>query len=64
MISDDVNLASRLESLTKEYGASLIIGERTYDSLKNLSDYTLRTLAHVTPKGKSEPVKIFEVCDG
>jgi len=64
VISDDVNLASRIESLTKEYGAALIISERTFENLKNPDLYALRALAHVIPKGKSKPVKIFEVCDG
>ncbi len=64
VISDNVNLASRLESLTKEYGASLIISEKTVNSLSNPSDYSMRTLAYVKPKGKKEEVKIFEMCDG
>jgi class 3 adenylate cyclase/ActR/RegA family two-component response regulator len=64
VISDNVNLASRLESLTKEYGATLIISEKTFESLSSPSDYSMRTLAHVKPKGKKEEVKIFEVCDG
>ena len=63
VVSDDVNLASRLEDLTKEYGASLIISERTYNHLVDPSKYALRALAYVQPKGKSETVKIFEVCD-
>ena len=64
VISDNVNLASRLESLTKEYGASLIISERTVNSLSNPASYSMRTLAHVKPKGKKEEVKIFELFDG
>ena len=64
VISDNVNLASRLESLTKEYGASLIISEKTVNSLSSPSDYSMRTLAYVKPKGKKEEVKIFELCDG
>ena len=63
VVSDSVNLASRLESLTKEYGAPLIISQQTYEHLADPSKYALRTLAYVQPKGKSETVKIFEVCD-
>jgi len=64
VISDNVNLASRLESLTKEYGASLIISDQTFKLLSQPSKYSTRVLAHVKPKGKKEEVKIMEVCDG
>lgn len=64
VISDNVNLASRLESLTKEYGATMIISEKTVNCLSNPTEYSMRTLAHVKPKGKKEEVKIFEMCDG
>ncbi len=59
VIGDSVNLASRLESLTKEYVVSLLITQAT--SLELGSGYLLRTLDLVAVKGKKEPVKIFEV---
>ena len=63
VISDAVNLASRVESLTKNYGVSLLITQPTYSRLKNSSQYAIRTLDTVKVKGKSEAVTIYEVFD-
>ncbi|MEG4809015.1 AAA family ATPase [Microcoleus sp. F8-D3] len=63
VISDAVNLASRVESLTKNYGVSLLITQPTYARLKNPSQYAIRTLDTVKVKGKSEAVTIYEVFD-
>ncbi|MEP6523778.1 GAF domain-containing protein [Microcoleus vaginatus DQ-U2] len=63
VISDAVNLASRVESLTKNYGVSLLITQETYSRLENPSDYAIRTLDTVKVKGKSEAVTVYEVFD-
>lgn len=63
VIADAVNLASRLEGLTKIYGAGLLISEATKTNLDRAGDYTIRFLDRVTVKGKQQAVKIFEVCD-
>jgi len=63
VISDAVNLASRVESLTKNYGVALLITHPTYSRLKNPSQYAIRTLDTVKVKGKSEAVTIYEVFD-
>ncbi|MBD2041890.1 AAA family ATPase [Microcoleus sp. FACHB-672] len=63
VISDAVNLASRVESLTKNYGVSLLITEQTYSRLKNSSQYAIRTIDTVKVKGKSEAVTVYEVFD-
>ncbi|MEG4582312.1 AAA family ATPase [Microcoleus sp. MON1_C5] len=63
VISDAVNLASRVESLTKNYGVSLLITQSTYSRLENLSQYAIRTLDTVKVKGKSELVTVYEVFD-
>ncbi|MEC4852237.1 MAG: adenylate/guanylate cyclase domain-containing protein, partial [Jaaginema sp. PMC 1079.18] len=63
VISDAVNLASRLEGLTKTYGADLIISDRTLESLENPEQYHTRFLGSVMVKGKRQPVSIFEVYD-
>ncbi len=63
VVGDSVNLASRLEGLTKEYGASILISEDTLSLLETPSRFTLRELDHVTPKGKSRRVRIYEVLD-
>ncbi len=51
-----VNLASRLEGLTKEYGVSMIVGEATRAACP---DMVFRELDRVMPKGTTEPVAIF-----
>jgi PAS domain S-box-containing protein len=58
-IGDGVNLASRLEGASKQYGTDLIISENTY---KEYADRLhVRELDFITVKGKSEPVKIYEL---
>jgi class 3 adenylate cyclase/CheY-like chemotaxis protein len=64
VISDAVNLASRIESLTKEYGVSLLISHQTFAKLQNPSDYNMRLIERIKVKGKSKAVAVFEVFDG
>ena len=64
VISDDVNLASRLEGLTKYYGVSLLISAQTLARLHNPTGYSIRFIEQVKVKGKSKPVAVFEVFDG
>ncbi|MCC3509177.1 MAG: response regulator [Microcoleus sp. PH2017_17_BER_D_A] len=61
--SDNVNLASRLESLTKLYGVSLIISEKVLDNLTDREQYQIRFLDRVIVKGKQQPISIYEVLD-
>ncbi len=64
VISDAVNLTSRLEGLTKVYGASIIISQHALFSLSQPTSYQFRFLDRVQVKGKKEPVSIFEIFDG
>ena len=59
VIGDAVNLGSRLESLNKQYGTSVIISDATRERLQGR--YDIRALGDVVVKGKSQPVAIFEV---
>ncbi len=59
VIGDNVNLASRLEGLTKQYGANILITKATYEKLKG--SYKIRLIDLVEVKGKSQAVEIFEV---
>lgn len=58
VMGDSVNLGSRLESINKEYGTSIIISEYTYEGVKDI--LACRELDSVRVKGKNLPVKIYE----
>ena len=62
-ISDAVNLASRIEGLTKIYGVSLLISDRTFFALADTNAYQMRLVDRVAVKGKTESVSLFEVFD-
>ena len=57
VMGDAVNLASRLEGLTKKYGVTMIVGEATRAALH---DMVFRELDRVRVKGKDAPVTIYE----
>ncbi len=61
VISDAVNLASRLEGLTKLYGGTIIASAAIIMNLPDPSKYTFRFLGLVQVKGKEEVVSIYEV---
>jgi class 3 adenylate cyclase len=63
IIGDAVNLAARVEGMTKMYGARLILTESAVAALERPGDWTLRELDRVLAKGKKEPVAIFEVLE-
>ncbi|MGK7923458.1 MAG: AAA family ATPase [Trichodesmium sp.] len=63
VISDAVNLAARVESLTKNYGVSLLITEQTFSRLTQPSNYAIRSVDTVKVKGKSQEVTVYEVFD-
>jgi len=57
VLGDAVNLGSRLEGLTKNYGVDIIVSETTRDAVP---DYAYRELDRVRVKGKTRPIAIFE----
>lgn len=59
VIGDEVNLAARLESLTRQYKVDIIIGEATYEVVQ--AQVRARPLGEVIVKGKTQPVTIYEV---
>ncbi|NER78802.1 MAG: HAMP domain-containing protein [Leptolyngbya sp. SIO1D8] len=62
-VSDAVNLAARLEGLSKVYGAALVISESVRRRLVNRDRYQLRFLDQVIVKGRTKSIAIYEVLD-
>jgi adenylate cyclase len=58
VMGDAVNLASRLEGITKEYGAPIIVGEDTRKRAQH--DFVFREIDLVRVKGRLEPVVIYQ----
>ena len=61
VIGDGVNLAARLETACKQYGAKMLVSDATVKKLKGT--YRMREADRVIVKGKTEPVVIFECLD-
>jgi adenylate cyclase len=61
VVGDAINLASRLEGVTKEYGIDLCIGENVAALVRD--QFILRSVDLIIVKGKTQPVEIFTVID-
>jgi len=61
VISDDVNLASRLEGTSKTYKSGIVISEQTVQKLKERQKYYIRYLDKVQVQGKTDVVSVYEV---
>lgn len=61
VISDTVNLVSRLESLSKTYSCDLLVSDSVYEQLRNEAEFQLRLIDHATVKGKDIIVKVYEI---
>jgi len=59
VLGDSVNLASRLEGVSKNYNTTIVIGEDTYNGVSDKFDFT--KLDEVQVKGKSNKVSIYSV---
>lgn len=61
VISDAVNVCSRIESVTKEYGLNIAMSEKTYKLLSIRNELKTRNIGRVTLKGKREPISVYEI---
>ena len=57
VIGDSVNLASRLEGLTRIYGVDILVGATAAELVGD--EFHLRSVARVQVKGKTKPVDVF-----
>ncbi|HEY5341820.1 MAG TPA: adenylate/guanylate cyclase domain-containing protein, partial [Candidatus Aquilonibacter sp.] len=63
VIADAVNVASRIEGLTKVFGVPLLVGKPVVDKLPSDHPFHLRHLGAVKAKGKTTSVEIYECFD-
>lgn len=63
VIGDSVNLAARLEALTKRYDTTLLVSDAFTQKLRDPSLVTLRTIDRVRMRGSAIPVTVYEVLD-
>lgn len=63
VIGDAVNVASRLEQLTKQYGVSIVLSGDVFDAVGEPERFHLRFLDRVRVKGKHEPTALYELYD-
>ena len=61
VIGDTMNVTARLESLTRDYGRDLLIGEAAAEMIRE--SYTLQLVDRMVLKGKTRPLKIFTIID-
>jgi class 3 adenylate cyclase len=64
VIADSVNVASRLESLTKELGAKILVSREVFDRLSDPEEFMIRFIGTVQVRGKTETASVLEVFDG
>ncbi len=64
VVADVVNLAARIEGLTRVYGSYITISEAVLLHLKEPGAYNHRFIDRVQVKGKATPVTVYEVFDG
>lgn len=63
-IADSVNTSSRIESLTKHFGVSILLSEESLKKLEHPEQFHTRYLGQVLVKGKNEPIGVYECFDG
>ena len=63
-IADTVNISSRLEGLTRQYGVRIIVSEDSILDINKPDQFHLRYMGQVLVKGKQKPIKMFECIDG
>jgi class 3 adenylate cyclase len=63
VVGDVVNVAARVEGMTKQFGCTVLVGEATVAALSTPAAFALRELDSVRAKGKTKPLTVFELLD-
>ncbi len=63
VISDVVNLSSRIEGLTKYYNVEILVSDKLFNEIPNMDKYQHRVVDTVIVKGRREPVTVIEILD-
>jgi class 3 adenylate cyclase len=61
VIGDTVNTASRIEGMTKQLGANILITEDVYEKFIDKNKFLLRPLGKYKPKGRTKPINVAEL---
>ena len=64
VVADAVNLAARIEGLTRLYDSTITLSDETLSQMKDPDTYKYRFVDKVRVKGKDNPVTVYEVFDG
>lgn len=64
VISDTVNIASRIENLTKMFSSHILISNDLFLQLNDLDSYKYRFMGMIDIKGKTDSVSVFEIFNG
>jgi signal transduction histidine kinase/DNA-binding response OmpR family regulator/TolA-binding protein len=62
-LADTVNIASRIEGLTKYFGVKILISHEVYLQLVDKNRYSFRSLGKIQLKGKSRSITVYECLD-
>jgi adenylate cyclase len=64
VIGDAVNVAARLESLTKDYPEhAILLNQKTAIAIQHRPEIKLKSLGPIQVKGRREPVDVYAVAD-
>lgn len=63
VIADSVNVASRLEDMTKDSGARILVSRDVYNRLADSEAFLIRYIGNSSFKGKEEKIGVFEIFD-
>ncbi len=64
VISEDVNVTSVLEKLSKELGANILVTREFFAQLREPERFRHRTLGRITPEGQEQALELIDVYEG